>query len=95
MSRNRKRAQVKLQRVHDRIANQRKDFLHKLSYGLVQAYDLICIEELSVQGMMKNHRLAKSIANASLHHSPGCGIRLDRDENAARNILKRGLERIA
>lgn len=139
-SRNRDKAKQKLQRAHDRITNQRKDFLHRLSYRVVQAYDLICIEDLSVQRMMNNHRLAKSIASASwhrlsiyltyksikyskrlvkvspegtsqecsdcqksvpkslserVHQCPYCGLTLDRDENAARNILNRGLKQIA
>ncbi|TFE71661.1 hypothetical protein A7Q10_10860 [Methylacidiphilum caldifontis] len=58
------KAQHELQGVHDHVANQRKDYLHKVSRSLVDRYDLICMEDLPVKGMMKNHRLAKSIANA-------------------------------
>ncbi|MCY0870617.1 MAG: transposase [Firmicutes bacterium] len=57
------KAKQKLQRLHDHVANQRKDHLHKVSRSLVDRYDLICMEDLQVKGMMKNHRLAKSIAN--------------------------------
>jgi putative transposase len=66
-SQNRKKAKRQLQQKHDRITNQRKDYLHKLSYELVSKYDVICIEDLEVKKMMKNHRLAKSIANVSWH----------------------------
>lgn len=64
-SQNRKKAQRKLQCLHDHVANQRKDHLHKVSHTLVERYDLICMEDLPVKGMMKNHRLAKSLGNAS------------------------------
>lgn len=64
-SRNREKAKRQMQQKHDRITNQRKDYLHKLSYELINKYDVICIEDLRVKEMMKNHRLAKSIANAS------------------------------
>ena len=63
-SQNRENAKQKLQRLHDHVANQRKNHLHKVSRSLVDRYDLICMEDLPVKGMMKNHRLAKSIANA-------------------------------
>ncbi|MCL6576490.1 RNA-guided endonuclease TnpB family protein, partial [Kyrpidia sp.] len=55
---------AKVTRLHDKIANQRKDFLHKISHGIVQKYDWIAVEDLSVKNMMKNHHFSKSIADA-------------------------------
>lgn len=56
---------LKVAKIHEKIANCRKDYLHKCSYTLVSNYDIICIEDLNVKGMMKNHSLAKSITDAS------------------------------
>lgn len=64
-SNNRNRARIKVARQHEKIANQRADFLHKLSTNLIREYDLICIEDLQVQNMVRNHNLAKSISDAS------------------------------
>lgn len=63
-SNNRRKAKTKITWLHDKIANQRKDFLHKVSYGIVKKYDLIAVEDLSVKNMIKNHHLSKSIADA-------------------------------
>ncbi len=52
-------------RLHERIANQRSDMLHKLSTDLVRQNDIICIEDLAPKNMVKNHKLAKSISDAS------------------------------
>lgn len=64
-SNNRNKARAKVARLYEKIANQRKDNLHKLTTDLVKKYDVICIEDLNTKGMMKNHRLAKSIADVS------------------------------
>ena len=56
---------LKVARLHEKIANSRADYLHKCSISLVRRYDTICIEDLNVKGMTKNHRLAKSITDAS------------------------------
>ena len=64
-SNNRKKSQIKVARMHEKIANQRDDALHKLSTQLVREYDVICIEDLNIKGMLKNHRLAKSIGDAA------------------------------
>lgn len=54
-------------RYQRRIANKRKDYLHKITTNLVKKYDTIVIEDLKVKNLQKNHHLAKSIANASWH----------------------------
>lgn len=56
---------LKVARIHEKIANSRADYLHKYSISLVRRYDTICIEDLNVKGMERNHRLAKSITDAS------------------------------
>lgn len=56
---------VRVARVHEKIANQRNDYLHKLTTGLVRDYDLIGIEDLSVSNMVRNHNLARSVEDAS------------------------------
>jgi len=52
-------------RRHERIANRRKDFLHKLARKYVEQYDVIAVENLNVAGMVQNHHLARSISDAS------------------------------
>lgn len=58
---------IKVARLQERIANQRRDAMQKLTAELVRNYDLICIEDLNASGMMKNHHLAKSVADASFY----------------------------
>lgn len=64
-SSNYNKARIKVARLHEYIANQRRDFLQKLSTTLVQENDVICIESLRVENMIKNHNLARSIADVS------------------------------
>jgi putative transposase len=137
---NRRQAVVALQREHERIANQRRDFLFKLSHRLLTTYDHVAIEDLRIRNMVKNHHLSKSILDAGwglfathltskaanagrdvvfvnpaytsrtcyacgqlVLHLPlsqrvfrcMCGYVADRDENAARNILRLGQSRWA
>ena len=138
-SKNYKKVQIKLAKLHEKIKNQRKDFQHKISRQIVNENKIIVSEDLNVKGMLKNHKLAKSIQDASfgsfcnmisykaneqhrqyvkigtfypsskLCHCcgfkhkglkleerfwtcPECGTNLDRDENAAINILQEGLK---
>lgn len=136
----RTRALKVVRRVHERITNKRGDFVQKLSLKLVESYDLIVFEDLNIRGMVKNHCLAKHIADAAwnklitttsykaewagkrvelvnpngtsqicsgcgqvvqkdlserVHHCPFCGLTLDRDHNAAINILRLGLQSVA
>jgi putative transposase len=56
---------LKVARIHKKLANCRRDYLHKCSHLLVKNYDVICIEDLNVKGMVRNRRLAKSIIDAS------------------------------
>ena len=138
-SKNYKKVQLKLAKFHEKIKNQRKDFQHKISRQIVNENQVIVSEDLNVKGMLKNHKLAKSIQDASfssfcnmiaykaleqhrqyikidtfypsskLCHCcgfkykglkleerfwtcPQCGTYLDRDENAAINILNEGLK---
>ena len=64
-SNRRKRAKLKVSRLHAKIADSRRDFLHKLSTRLINENQVIAIESLSVSNMQKNRCLSKSIADAS------------------------------
>lgn len=61
---NRRKAVVALQRQHERIGNQRKDFLNKQAHTLIERYDRIAVEALRISNMVKNRHLAKSILDA-------------------------------
>ena len=142
-SSNRNKQRIKVAKVHEKITNQRNDFLHKLSTMLVRENQTICIEELAVKNMAKNHKLARSISSVSWGkffemldyksawygstvvriptnypssqtcgscgyknklvknlsvrkwECPVCHEKHDRDTNAARNILSKGLQMVA
>lgn len=64
-SNNRRKARIKIAKIHEKIANQRNDFLHKVSTQLINENQVIVIEDLKVSNMIKNHKLAKSIADVS------------------------------
>ena len=64
-SKNRDKARIRFARAWEKITNQRTDFLQKLSTDLIRSYDVICLENLQVANMMKNHKLAKAIADVS------------------------------
>ena len=59
-----KRTKQKLAILHEKVANQRKDFLHKTSSELIKNHDSLAIEDLAVSNMVKNHKLAQSISDA-------------------------------
>jgi putative transposase len=132
----RKRRKV-VARIHERVVGKRKDFAHKESRKLTDRFGIIVFENLNIRGMLKNQRLAKSIADAAwnclvlfttykaesagrcvvqvnpqgtsqmcsgcgeivpkslsvrIHSCSVCGLTLDRDHNAAINILRLGLQ---
>lgn len=134
-SNGRKEARLLVAKAHEKVTNQRKDFLHKVANDYINRYKTIFLEDLNIQGMIKNRNLSKSIADASwgmffdilaakaeeagrqvikvrpngtsqicsrcgekvpkklsvrVHECPFCGLILDRDENASRNILALG-----
>lgn len=64
-SRNREKARIRVAKVHEHIVNIRKDFLHKVSTQIVRENQTIAVENLNVKGMLRNHRLAKSISDVS------------------------------
>lgn len=59
------KARIKVARAYEKVSNQRKDFLQKLSTQLIKDNDIICIEDLNVSGMVKNHKLAQAISDVS------------------------------
>jgi transposase len=63
-SNNRRKAHDRLGVIHARVANQRKDFLHRSSSTLVKTHDRLCLEDLAVRNMVANRHLARRIADA-------------------------------
>lgn len=66
-SNNERKARMRLAVMYEKIANQRLDYTHKITSGLIDEYDIICLEHLNVKGMTKNHHLAKAIMNVSFY----------------------------
>ena len=64
-SKNRFKQRLKVRKIHTKIKNVRGDFLHKATSNIIAKYDGVVLEDLNVRGMMKNHHLAKSIADVS------------------------------
>ena len=64
-SNNRNKARLKVAKLHQKIANQRKDFLHKISNYITNENQVIVIEDLKVKNLMQNHNLAKAISEVS------------------------------
>ena len=138
-SNNYNKQKLKVAKIHEKVRNQRKDFQHKVSSQIVNENQVIVSEDLKPSNMIKNHKLAKSIADASFSsfcnminykskwygrtyikvgsfypssklchfcgyknttltladrewECPKCHILLDRDKNAAINILDEGLK---
>lgn len=62
---NYQKQKCKVARLHEKVMNQRTDFLNKLSTEIIKNHDIICIEDLNTKGMLRNHKLAKSISDVS------------------------------
>ena len=140
-SKNRKKSAKRVGKAHRRIANKRKDHLHKISTQIIESQDVIVVETLNIQGMIRNRCLSQAIADVSwsmllrflkykadwygkkyieiprftptsktcsscksqqkmplsvrIYECKSCGLRLDRDLNAAINIKAAGLAVLA
>jgi len=64
-SHRRRKARILAAKAHEKVKNQRNDFLHKVANQYIANYGLICIEDLNIKGMVRNHHLSKSIADSS------------------------------
>ena len=64
-SKNYQKQKKKVAKIHTKIRNKRKDFINKLSTDIINNHDIICIEDLNIKGMLKNHKLARSISDVS------------------------------
>lgn len=64
-SKNYQKQKKKVAKLHEQVMNQRNDFLNKLSTEIINNHGIICIEDLNIKGMMKNHKLSKSISDVS------------------------------
>ncbi len=64
-SNNRNKSRIRLARQHEKVTNQRNDFLHKTSTAITKRFDTVCVENLNISGMMKNHKLARAIGDVA------------------------------
>ena len=65
-SKNMVKQRVKLSRTYERVTNQRNDFLHKVTIRMVSQHTTICLEDLNINGMLKNHKLAQALTDVSI-----------------------------
>ena len=66
-SQRRGRLRLHIAKIYRRIANRRSNYIHDITSSLIRDYDTICLEDLNVQGMMKNHKLARAIGDVAWH----------------------------
>ena len=66
-SNNHDKARIRLAKLHEKIKNQKQDFLHNITTNIINENQVIVLEDLNVSGMMKNHQLAKSIQELGLY----------------------------
>lgn len=64
-SKNKQKQRKRVARVHEKIVNQRNDFIHKITTKLVSENQVIAVEDLNIKGLLKNHKLARSISSVS------------------------------
>src|SRR5699024_7651654 len=64
-AKNYQKQKIKVARLHEKVMNQREDFLNKLSIEIIKNHDVVCIEDLNTKGMLRNRKLAKSISDVS------------------------------
>ena len=64
-SKNYQKQKKKVAKIYNKIRNKRKDFINKISTEIINIHDIICIEDLNIKGMLKNHKLAKSISDVN------------------------------
>ena len=62
-SRNREKQHIRVAKLHEKVANQRKDFLHKQSRQIANVYDCVCIENLNMQAMAQSMNFGKSVSD--------------------------------
>src|SRR5699024_3705159 len=64
-AKNYQKQKIKVDKLHEKVANKKKDLLNKVSTNIVKNHDVICIEDLNTKGMLRNHKLAKSLSDVS------------------------------
>jgi len=62
-SKNRSKQRIRVVKMHEKVANQRKDFLHKQSRQITNAYDCVCIEDLDMKAMSQSLNFGKSVSD--------------------------------
>jgi putative transposase len=65
-SRNHKKWQKILRKLHSKVKNTRLDYIHKFTTNIINKFDIICLETLNLEGLLKNHKLAKALSDVSL-----------------------------
>jgi putative transposase len=81
-----KKNKNRLSKLHNKVANKRKDFCHKVSRNVINNYDMICIEHLNINKMVKDHRMSKSIYDAAWNQFAQCLIY--KAEEAGRKVVQ-------